>query len=129
MRLLAWLGVTATCSTAFLVLSRARRPIVRRIGFTSGIAAIAILVLLGPTWPSVYTIVALACLPCAFLFLVEVVRPSLADRRWVRAYGTAAVILASASLAYQTLWDIMGAPSPRAAHGSRPLLHRPGPRR
>ena len=129
MRLLAWLGVTATCSTAFLVLSRARRPFVRRIGFTSGIAAIAILVLLGLTWPSVYTIVALACLPSAFLFLGEVVRPSLADRRWVRAYGTAAVILASASLAYQTLWDLMGAPSPHGAYGSRPLLHRPGPRR
>ena len=88
-----------------------------------------LLVLLGLTWPSVYTIVALACLPSAFLFLGEVVRPSLADRRWVRAYGTAAVILASASLAYQTLWDIMGASSPHAAHGSRPLLHRPGPRR
>jgi hypothetical protein len=127
MRTLGCFLLAFACSTAFGPLSHARLPFARRAGFAAGLAPIAIVALFGLLWPSPLTIVALACLPCALLFLAGLAWPSLAERRWVRAYGIVALLLSTSSLAYLTWCDFAGEAG-RIAHGSRPLLHRTGPR-
>jgi hypothetical protein len=104
-----WLSLMVACSACFALLIRSRSTFLRRIAFAAGAVAIGALLLLGSLWPSLHTLFALAALPALFVLAYGVVRPALAERRWVRRYGMFGVALSAASSVIQaahmvTLW-------------------------
>ena len=88
------------CAVMYLVLSRSDIALRRRIAFASGVIVLTLPLVLGG-YPGIHTFAAIAVLPCFFVFLAGVARPILAERSWVRVYGTVAVILAVVSTAVQ----------------------------
>lgn len=93
-----------TLAIAFTVTSRSTTSSARRLAAVLGVTSLVPLLLLGASWPSPFTVAALIALPAAVLLLASIARPSLMQRRALRAYLLIAVFLSPMCLLFQTVW-------------------------
>ena len=79
-------------------------PQARRVAAVFGITSILLLILQGAAWPSLYTIVAILCLPSVFLLGKIVIRPAEPSRPLIRNYCSASLFASALSFALQAWW-------------------------